>query len=78
MKQSFTLNQCVRLIYGETSPQESAMLMEIISGNEKLKAEFDDMQIVFSALESESRGPSTEVTQSILKYSRDNALHLSC
>jgi len=78
MKQSFTLNQCVRLIYGETTPEESMMLEEIISGNERLRAEFEDMQKAFCALSTELLSPRTETTKYILKYSRDTALHLSC
>lgn len=78
MVQSFTLNQCVRLIYGETTPEESAMLTEIISGNDRLKAEFENMQEGFRALGTAFLSPRTDVTKAILKHSRDTALHLSC
>ncbi len=78
MKQSFTLNQCVRLIYGETTPDESIMLEEIISGNDRLRVEFKDMQKAFSALSTDLITPRTETMKAILKYSRDTALHLSC
>ena len=78
MKQSFTLNQCVRLIFGETTPAEGAMLREIISGNVLLKAEFENMQEVVSAMSMDFLSPRHETTKSILKYSRDTALHLSC
>jgi len=78
MKQSFTLNQCVRLIFGETTPDEGFMLQEIISGNDRLKAEFDEMQQAYQALGTELLSPKAETTKAILKYSRDTALHLSC
>jgi hypothetical protein len=78
MKQSFTLNQCVRLIYGETTPDESTMLTEIISGNDHLKAEFEDMQKAYHTLNSGLLSPRMETTKMIRKYSRDTALHLSC
>ena len=78
MKQSFTLNQCVRLIFGETTPDEGLMLQEIISGNDRLKAEFNDMQQAYQALNTELLSPKAETTKAILKYSRDTALHLSC
>ena len=78
MKQSFTLNQCVRLIYGETTPEESMMLSEIISGNDSLRAEVENMQRVQVALASASLSPNADIVKSILKYSRDTALHLSC
>ena len=77
MVQSFTLNQCVRLIYGETTPEESTMLQEIISGNERLKAEFENMQEGFRALDTVMLAPDADTMKSILKYSRDTALHLS-
>ena len=78
MKQSFTLNQCVRLIFGETTPDESMMLEEIISGNDRLRAEFEEMQSAFNALGKDLMSPRTDTMKSILKYSRDTALHLSC
>jgi len=78
MKQSFTLNQCVRLIYGETTPEEGMMLSEIISGNDSLRAEVENMQRAQGALASASLSPQADVVKSILKYSRDTALHLSC
>lgn len=78
MKQSFTLHQCVRLIFGETTPDEGLMLQEIISGNDRLKAEFNDMQQAYQALSTELLSPKAETTKAILKYSRDTALHLSC
>lgn len=78
MKQNFTLNQCVRLIYGETTPEESTMLREIISGNDALRAEFENMQKGFDALSMSLLSPRRQTTDAILKHSRDTALHLSC
>ena len=78
MVQSFTLNQCVRLIYGETTPEESIMLEEIISGNERLKAEYESMKEGFHALDGALLSPGADTMKSILKHSRDTALHLSC
>jgi anti-sigma factor RsiW len=78
MEQNFTLNQCVRLIYGETTPEESMMLSEIISGNDALKAEVAAMRKSYDVLSSLCLNPDADVVKSILKYSRDTALHLSC
>ncbi len=78
MEQSFTLNQCVRLIYGETTPEESAMLEEIISGNDRVRAAYEDMQKGFHLLGNVFLSPKADVLKSILKHSRDTALHLSC
>jgi hypothetical protein len=78
MEQSFTLNQCVRLIYGETTPEESSMLLEVINGNARLKAEYENMQRGFKALGRSLLEPRRDVVGSILKYSRNTAIHLSC
>jgi hypothetical protein len=78
MKQSFTLNQCVRLIYGETTPEEQVMLREIISGNDRLRDEYENMQEVHRALGTDLLVPRVDATKAILKHSRDTALYLSC
>jgi hypothetical protein len=54
------------------------MLEEIISGNDRLRAEFESMQEVYDALSTDLLSPRMESTKLILKYSRDTALHLSC
>jgi hypothetical protein len=66
MEQNFTLNQCVRLIYGETTPEESMMLSEIISGNDTLRAEVDKMQKAHNVLSSLCLNPDADVVKSIL------------
>lgn len=78
MKQSFTLNQCVRMLYGETTPEEQSMLEEIIAGNSCLRAEVESMKEMHQALSGNLLSPKAETSRAILQYSRNTALHLSC
>ena len=77
MKQTFTLNQCVRMLYGETSPEESFMLQEIIDHNDDLKQQVQEMREGFETLSFHENAPSTDVVNRVLIYSRDNALKFS-
>jgi hypothetical protein len=77
MKPSFTLNQCLRMLYGETSPEESYMLREVIETNDKLNGEFTQMKKTLLSLRKTLNRPSQPVVENILKYSRDNALEFS-
>ncbi len=77
MKPSFTLNQCLRMLYGETSPEESYMLSEVIKNNDKLNADFTQMKKSLLSLRKTLGRPSQPVVDNILKYSRDNALEFS-
>ena len=72
MKQSFTLNQCLRLLYKETTPEESAMLREIILHNSTLKQEFTKMRNAYRTLCSAVIAPANESVESILKYNQDS------
>ncbi len=77
MKPSFTLNQCLRMLYGETSPEESYMLREVIESNDMLNGEFTQMKKTLLSLRKTLSRPSQPVVENILKYSRDNALEFS-
>jgi hypothetical protein len=73
MKQSFTLNQCLRLLYNETTPEESFMLMEIIEQNPRLKAEFERMQEAHRMLNESILSPSRRSVNIVRQYNRDSA-----
>ena len=77
MKQTFTLNQCVRMLYGETTPEETFMLQEIIDSNENLGRQVREMRQGFEALSFDETSPKPSVVNSILRYSRNNALEFS-
>jgi hypothetical protein len=65
------------MLYGETSPEESYMLREIIENNDKLNGEFTQMKKSLLSLRKTAYRPSQPVVENILKYSRDNALKFS-
>lgn len=73
MKQSFTLNQCLRLLYNETTAEESFMLMEIIEQNAPLKAEFRKMQEAREILDNAILAPSHRTLSTVRQYNRDSA-----
>ena len=50
MKQTFTLNQCVRMLFGETTPEETFMLNEIIANNAILESQVSELRQGFEAL----------------------------
>ena len=77
MKQTFTLNQCLRMLYGETSPEESFMLNEIIDNNAKLNREVAQMRQTIRELNMSSLEPSAGAVDNILRISRDKALEFS-
>ena len=74
MKQSFTLNQCLRLLYQETSADESYMLKELIRQNSTLRKEFNRMQETCQSLCDIVFSPKKESVESILKHNQDMEL----
>lgn len=77
MKQTFTLNQCLRMLYGETTPEESFMLNEIIEHNVILKEEVSIMRQTIRELNTPLSEPDATVVQNILRYNSDKALEFS-
>lgn len=65
------------MLYGETSPEESYMLRELIENNERLNGEYAQMKNSLLSLRKTQYRPSQPVVENILKYSRDNALKVS-
>ena len=77
MEQSFTLNQCLRLVYNELTPAEGDMLREVIRYNERLGQEFDKIQNAHDLLGRRSVSPRTSSIETIKQYSRKRQLQLS-
>ena len=77
MKQTFTLNQCLRMLYGETTPEESFMLNEIIDHNATLNREVKQMREMIQELNSMVYAPSSSSVDNILRIGRDKALEFS-
>lgn len=65
------------MLYGETTPEETFMLKEIIDYNEDLGRQVKEMRKGFEALSFDETSPDPSVVNSVLRYSRNNALELS-
>ncbi len=65
------------MLYGETTPEETFMLQEIIDSNEDLGHQVREMRQGFEALSFDETSPKPSVVNSILRYSRNNALEFS-
>ncbi len=65
------------MLYGETSPEESYMLRELIENNDKLNGEYAQMKNSLLSLRKTYHRPSQSAVENILNYSRDNALKFS-
>ena len=69
MKQNFTLNQLTRLLYKETTPEETAMLLELTDLCAPLKVQFEEMKTGMRQLDEISLTPSSDSILNVLKYS---------
>lgn len=65
------------MLYGETTPEESFMLSEIIENNNQLKHEVRKMRDTMSSLDMPLFAPSEGVVENILSNSRGKALEFS-
>lgn len=65
------------MLYGETTPEETFMLQEIIDYNDDLGRQVTELRKGFEALSFDETSPDPAVVNSILRYSRDNALEFS-
>ena len=69
MKQNFTLNQLTRLLYKETTPEETAMLLELTELCTPLGEQFEEMRSNKQILDELVLSPSPESVNQILAYS---------
>ena len=65
------------MLYGETTPEESFMLNEIIEYNPPLREEVARMRHTMQELNMPASEPRADVVQNILSYSNDKALEFS-
>ncbi len=65
------------MLYGETTPEESFMLNEIIEHNVVLKEEVSQMRQTIQELNTPLSEPDPTVVQNILRYNSDKALEFS-
>ena len=69
MKQNFTLNQLTRLLYEETTPEETSMLLELTELCPPLGEQFEEMRSNKQILDELVLSPSPQSIQNILAYS---------
>jgi hypothetical protein len=65
------------MLYGETTPEESFMLNEIIEHNVVLKNEVSQMRQTIQEFNTPLSEPDAAVVQNILRYNSDKALEFS-
>lgn len=78
MRHTSTRNLLVKKVYGETSAWENEMLTESMTGNWKLKEDFEAIQEVVKKLNSETYSPSKTSIQIILEHSKKKAPVATC
>ena len=70
MTKDFTLNQLTRLLYKETTPAESSMLIELVDLCPPLNEKFENLKAGKALLDNISYSPSQKSVENILAYSR--------
>lgn len=74
MKQSFTLNQLIKLLYNETSANESNMLHELMELIPEMKTEYRRLKAAKDSLDFFRKTPSDDSISTILTYSKRRAI----
>lgn len=69
MKQTFTQFQLVRMIYGETTPAETDLLLELALSVPDLGATLADLQAGKRALDGLETAPPARLLDRIMAYS---------
>ena len=74
MKQTFTQEQLLQLIYKETSLAESLEMEEALDRDPQLQEEYNELLEAFRELPKVSFQPSPKTISSILRYSEQAKL----
>jgi hypothetical protein len=74
MKQTFTQEQLLQLIYKETSLAESLEMEEALDRDPQLQEEYNELLEAFRELPKVSFQPSAQTISSILSYSEQATL----
>ncbi|NND34138.1 MAG: hypothetical protein HKN76_16240 [Saprospiraceae bacterium] len=77
MTQNYTLNDLVRLVYREVSPDEAKELKEEMTFDYELNEEFKALQMAAQELPKVTFSPSNGCLNSILDYSRRSSFVLN-
>ncbi len=71
MIKTFTENDLVRFIYGETSPIENNAIENALMCNQETQEMYRDLKETTSMLDSVSKTPGKKVVNKILNYSKN-------
>ena len=74
MKQIFTQNDLIRLVYKETTNVEKAAIEQAISEDWMLKEAYEEIYEAYKGLPKASFSPSTSCLNKILNYSSKSAV----
>ena len=78
MKQAFTLDDIIRLLYHETTVEESNLISVALEEDASLNNQMKAVQEVKDELDRFFLTPSAEIVNSILDYSSSEALETQC
>ncbi|MDX2305367.1 MAG: hypothetical protein NW226_21330 [Microscillaceae bacterium] len=75
MTRTFTQDDLIRYIYGETSDQENQMIKTLLATDTDFQDKYQYFLEVVSEMDSLSEAPSERVIQRIIDSSRRSNLH---
>lgn len=75
MTKTFTQNDLIRYIYGETSDREEKLIREALLCDDSLQELYKKLRGIIQKLDEVNEEPSEKVIDNILKYSKTVNLH---
>ena len=75
MTRTFTLDDLIRYIYGETSTKENELIEVLLATDADFQEKHRQMLDVVKELKLAERRPSEDVIQKILNFSKEYNLH---
>ena len=76
MTQNFTLNDLIRLVYKETSPEEEFVIREDITSDWQVREVYEELVCASEKLPKATFAPSHRCINNILHYSKLTALQV--
>lgn len=76
MTQNFTLNDLIRLVYKEASPEEEFAIREELDSDWQIREAYEELSAAVQKLPKATFAPSEKCINSILHYSKLTALQV--
>ncbi len=76
MTQNFTLNDLIRLVYKETSPEEEFAVRDEINSDWQIREAYEELNGAVKKLPKVTFAPSNKCINGILHYSKLTALQV--